>query len=158
MKKNIKLIVVSIIFFVLIIMLLNNFIAVYRVFSDSMEPNINKGSYVFIIKVNNYKKGDVVAIKVENEILLKRIISIEGEEVELDTSGNVLVNGEFLYEEYIHNKSQKPIDINQPYKVPKDSFFVMGDNRKTSYDSRNKNIKGINKKELLGKVIFDINP
>ena len=158
MKKNKKLKFISIVVLFAVMMLIVYAFSIFKVFTDSMEPNILKGSYILTTNKFGYKKGDVVLVKFNDEILLKRIIAVSGEKVEIDEIGNVLINDKFFYEPYISKKSLNPISINQPYYVPEDSFFIMGDKRERSYDSRMEEIKSIKSNLILGKVILNIKP
>lgn len=128
----------------------------YRVFNDSMHPALKKGEYIVAVKLNKYKKGDIVVFKRDNKILVKRIIAETGESVDIDKDGNVFINGDFKRESYANKKSLEPYNIKLPHKITKNEFFVMGDNRAESYDSRINEIKDIKIQEILGKVVFNI--
>lgn len=152
--KNKKLFFVFIIF----ILIFNCYFSVYRVFSDSMYPFLDKGDYIISLKTNNINRGDIIVINRENKFLIKRIIAMPGERIDIDKNGNVFINQKYFHEGYVRNKSFNTLDIKLPYKVIDDSYFVMGDKRDSSIDSRFKSIGSIKSNEIKGKVILKIYP
>ena len=78
--------------------------------------------------------------------------------VVIDSDGNVYVNEELLVEPYVTEKSLGDCDLDFPYTVPGDGYFVMGDQRINSVDSRNSVIGAVTREDIIGKVYFRVWP
>ena len=89
---------------------------------------------------------------------MKRVIGKPLDVVNMDEEGNVFVNGKLLDEPYIKEKALGECDIEFPCQVPEGSYFVMGDHRDTSLDSRNSEIGCVSQDEIVGKIIFTVWP
>ncbi len=131
---------------------------VLQIYGGSMAPTLNEGDIVLSVKTTNFDYGDVCCFYYANKILVKRIIGKPLDTVEIDESGKVYVNGKLLDEPYINEKSLGECDIEFPCQVPEGTFFVMGDHRETSLDSRNSDIGCISQDEIVGKIIFTVWP
>ena len=131
---------------------------VLQITGSSMEPNLENGDIVMLVKTKNFKTGDVCAFTWNNRTLVKRVIGVPGDWVEMDGEGNVYVNGEKLEEPYVTDKSLGECDITFPYQVPDHSLFVMGDHRETSIDSRNTVVGSVDHQQIIGKVIMRVWP
>lgn len=111
-------------------------VAVLKIYGYSMEPGLESGDTVVAIKSTRFQRGDIAAFYYNNKILVKRVIALPGERVEIDENGVVSVNGTQLEEPYVKELSLGECDIRMPYEVPEESWFVIGDNRQESADSR----------------------
>ena len=78
--------------------------------------------------------------------------------MDIDEKGNVYINGELIDEPYVSEKSLGECDIDFPYTVPEGRFFVMGDQRDTSIDSRSSVIGCVEKDQIVGKVLGKVWP
>ncbi|RVU54447.1 signal peptidase I [Anaerosphaera multitolerans] len=152
-KNSVKKIILAVIL-ISILVVSNIFFMCFRIFSDSMSPYLNKGDYVVSIKLNNYKQGDVILFERDGKILVRRIIANSGQKIDFDENGNVFIDDKLLHEPYITLKSLDPCNIDLPYNVTENNFFVMGDNRKESLDSRTNTISFVKRDEILGKVFL----
>lgn len=123
-----------------------------------MEPTLNNGDYVFVVKNADFKTGDLCAFYFQNKLLLKRVIAGPGDWVDIDENGVVSVNGEKIDEPYVKKLSKGECDIALPYQVPENRYFLMGDSREVSIDSRSSRIGSIEKDQILGKVVVRIWP
>lgn len=132
------------------------FMPVLQINSSSMAPNFNSGDYVVSYKTKKIKQGDVIAFYYGNKILVKRVIAEAGEWVSIDVDGNVYVNGKVLEETYISEKTLGKYDIEFPYQVPADAYFVLSDNRDDVTDSRIADIGCISIEQIIGKVKFKL--
>lgn len=124
----------------------------------SMMPTLTEGQIVIAYKSKTIEENDVIAFYQGNKILIKRVIATSGSFVNIDDGGNVYVNGELLKEPYVEEKYYGETDIEFPYQVPDGHYFVLGDKRDTSIDSRNSKIGAISKDDVLGKVVISIWP
>lgn len=125
----------------------------------NMEPGLQPGDIVVLRKTDDVKSGDVCAFYFNNKLLLRRVIAMEGDKVEIDEKGYVKVNGEFLEEEgYISEHALGQCDIDFPFRVPAGQLFVMGDNRDFALDSRATNFGCIAQDEIFGKPLARIYP
>lgn len=140
------------------VLLSTMFLPVLRVSGSSMEPTLADRDVILLVKTGRFETGDLVGFYYENKLLLKRVIAGPGDVVDIDEEGNVFVNGELLDEPYITEKSPGETDQIYPYQVPENRYFVMGDNRVTSVDSRSSVIGCIEKDQIVRKVIFRIWP
>lgn len=140
---------------VLVAMLL---LPVLRVTGSSMSPTLKNDELVICSKKSNFKSGDMVAFYYNNKILLKRVIGIEGDIIDIKEDGTVYVNGTELDESYVNEKSLGICDIKLPYQVPDNRIFVMGDNRSVSVDSRSTTVGCIADEYVIGRVIFRLWP
>ena len=131
---------------------------VLQVSGESMEPTLNDGDIILLVKTNKYETGDLVGFYYQNKLLLKRVIAASGDYVDIDESGVVSVNGEKLDEPYVNELSKGTCDIELPYQVPDGRIFVMGDHRNLSIDSRAKAVGCIEKEQIVGKVFFRVWP
>ena len=104
------------------------------------------------------KTGDICGFYYNNELLLKRVIGVPGDMVDIDAEGNVSVNGQILNEPYVLQKALGKSDVSFPLLVPEDCYFVMGDNREVSIDSRSSIIGCVNLEQIEGKVILKLWP
>ena len=131
---------------------------VLRIYGESMKSTLKSGDLVVSVKGSDFKTGDIIAFYYNNNILVKRVIANSGDWVDIDLQGNVYVNQQLIDEPYIENKSYGEPDINFPYQVPDDRVFVLGDNRKTSIDSRYRSLGCISSEQIVGRIVFRIWP
>lgn len=131
---------------------------VLRIYGTSMTPTLTEGDIVISLKGSKYEVGDIISFYYENKLLVKRYIAGPGDWVDLDENGNVFVNGEMLDEPYIDEKAFGDVTIKLPYQVPEGRFFVLGDHRATSADSRLAVIGCVAEEQIVGKIVFKILP
>ena len=128
-----------------------------QILGSSMSDTLNDGDIVIALH-RNLKQGDVIAFYYNNTILIKRVIATEGQWVNLDETGTVYIDGQPLEETYLSEKAFGETDIELPYQVPDARYFVMGDHRSTSIDSRHTTVGCISDEMIIGKIIFRVWP
>lgn len=131
---------------------------ILQISGDSMAPTLKNDEIVVLLKTKKFDRGDLVSFYYQGKILLKRIIALPEDEVAIDVDGNVYVNGELLEEPYVTDKGIGDCDLEFPYKVPGTGYFVMGDKRSNSVDSRNSVIGAIERDDIIGKVFVRVWP
>ncbi len=131
---------------------------VLRIYGSSMTPTLQDDQIVVSVKSKSFQPGDIVAFYHGNKLLIKRFVAGPGQWVDIDNEGNVFVDDEPLDEPYIIEKAFGETNIELPYQVPDKRYFMMGDNRAVSVDSRNTTVGCIADDQIVGKVVFVIWP
>ena len=131
--------------------------------SGSMENTIMTNDKLIALRTSYWfkdpKRGDIIIFKYpedEREWYIKRVIALPGETVQVK-DGKVYINGSSkpLSEPYI---KEEPVEDFGPYTVPKNGYFVMGDNRNHSMDSRDPSVGVLTKEDLIGRAWVRIYP
>ena len=154
---------------VVMVVILRNVMGTVLVKGASMEPNFNHGDFVFINKLSTSigapDYGDVVICKLDEgsgyENIIKRVIGLPGDEIDIVENEDVYdlyVNGEYIEEDFLGEPMMTDGNIEYPFEVPENSYFVMGDNRNESLDSRRESVGAIHKDDLMGKVVLRLYP
>jgi signal peptidase I len=125
---------------------------VLQVAGISMEPNLRDGDIVLLVKTDRLETGDLCAFYYSNKILIKRVIGTPGDYIWIEKDGTVFLNGEPLEEPYITEKALGECDVEFPYQVPENCYFVMGDQRSSSVDSRSTTIGCVPQDQLIGRI------
>ena len=141
-----------------VVLISNLLLPILRIYGSSMSPTLTNGDIVAAMRYGSYERGDIVAFYYNEQILVKRIIGLPGEMVDIDADGNVSIDGEPLDEPYLTEKSLGECDIELPYQVPEGRYFVMGDNRGVSSDSRSSQVGCIAEERIIGELIFTLWP
>lgn len=156
----IKEISVYVIIIVVIVLLKIYVVSPIRVNGTSMDPTLKNGDIMILNKIGyritKIKRFDIVVIKYKDELLIKRVIGLPGEKIKYENN-TLYVNDKALDEEfdktYTYNFSIKEIGSTT---VPEDSYFVLGDNREVSKDSRS--IGFIDREDIVGKSSLTLFP
>ena len=131
---------------------------VIRVTGVSMQPGFQPGDIVLVYKTGQLERGDICAFYFNNKLILKRIIAMGGDIVEISEEGRIRVNGTELEEPYVSEYALGQCDLEFPFEVPLNTVFVLGDNRDNSVDSRVTNFGCIEETEIVGKVMTRVWP
>ena len=131
---------------------------VLQVSGDSMNPTLQDRDVILLVKTDDWKTGDLCGFYWQNKLLLKRVIGLPGDVITLDEDGVVTVNGQTLDEPYVDELALGECDIKFPYQVPENRYFVLGDHRATSIDSRSSVIGSVEKSQIVGKVFLRVWP
>lgn len=129
---------------VLAALLISGFIISHtKIPTGSMMYTINPGDHLIVSRLQYYyrnpKRGEIIVFEQKMDKLIKRVIGLPGETINI-VDGNVYINDQKLEENYLINKNTTYLfsdsDIVFPYTIPENMYFVMGDNRENSLDSR----------------------
>ena len=131
---------------------------VLKIYGSSMNPTLSEGEIVISLKNARIETGDIIAFYYNNKILTKRVIAGPGSWVDIDDDGTVYVNDEKLDEPYLTEKALGDCNIELPYQVPDGRYFVVGDHRTTSVDSRNTSVGCVADEFIVGKILFTVWP
>ena len=131
---------------------------VLQIEGTSMEPTLSNGNIVLLTKTTRFDRGDLCGFTWNNKLLIKRVIGLPGDWIEMDTDGTIYLNGSELAEPYVLRKALGECDLEFPFQVPAEQYFVVGDMRESSIDSRNSLIGCIPKDQIVGRVFFRIWP
>ena len=155
--------VITIVAALLISFLINKFL-IFKVYipSESMYPTLKVKDQLFVTKMysrDSIQRGDVLVFFSDefNELLIKRVIGLPGDDIIVKSSGEVLINGEVLKEDYVVQKDETAI-FDLEFKVPDDKYFFLGDNRANSLDSRYWNDPYIDFEDIRGEARIIIYP
>lgn len=140
------------------ILVANLWLPILQVTGTSMSPTLQEGQVLMASKGHDFKTGDVIAFYYNNKILVKRVIAMPGDWVNISEDGTVYVNDIAIDEPYLKEKALGDCNIELPYQVPESKIFVMGDNRSVSLDSRNTAIGCISEEQVVGRITFAIWP
>ena len=131
---------------------------VLQIEGTSMEPTLVNGDIFMLTKTTSFNRGELCGFSWNNKLLIKRVIGIPGDWIEIDIDGTVYLNGEKLDEPYAVQLAVGECDLEFPFQVPQEQYFVLGDMRESSIDSRNTLIGCVEKDQVVGKVFFRIWP
>ncbi len=131
---------------------------VLQIYGSSMSPTLEEGQIVLSLKGMDFEPGDLVAFYLGNKLLVKRVIACPSDYVTIQEDGTVLVNGTQLHEPYLTEKALGECDLEFPYQVPEERYFLMGDHRRTSVDSRSSAVGCVSKEQIVGKILFRVWP
>lgn len=134
------------------------FLPVLQVSGDSMNPTLEDKDILLLVKSDSMKTGDLCGFYWQNKLLLKRVIGQPGDVISMDEDGHVTVNGTVLDEPYVDELALGECDIRFPYQVPENRYFVLGDHRSVSIDSRSSVIGCVEKSQVVGRVFLRIWP
>ncbi len=129
-----------------------------KIYGTSMTPTLQDGEILCCVSTSEFETGDIVAFYYNNKILIKRVIGLPGDWINIDENGNVYVNDKLLDEPYCQEKVLGECDIDLPYQVPSEKLFVLGDHRATSVDSRQEVVGCVEKEQIVGKAFLRIWP
>lgn len=130
--------------------------------SGSMEPTIQERSALFTLRVHDLEKlerGDVIVFEAETPelagtTLIKRLIGLPGDHVEIDENGVMTINGEVQSEDYVVYQYAIP----SVFDVPEGYYLFMGDNRANSLDSRYWSNPYVSAESIQGRAVFTLFP
>jgi len=160
--REIRNMVICIVFAFLTAKLLSSYVVqMTEVHGESMETTLSEGDRLFVEKlgyrIDKVKRFDVIVFTKDGEVnLIKRVIGLPGEKVEI-IEGKIFINGEELKEEYgldPINPNTEPIAI----QLKEEEYFVLGDNRLVSVDSRYPSVGAVKKEEIIGRAFFRVYP
>lgn len=161
MKYFIKEWVVPVAIALVIVIFLNKFIFILvTVPTGSMEDTIMPGDRLYVnelFDVKDAERGDILVFmsdELDEKRLVKRLIGLPGEEVEVKADGTVYVNGVLLDESYAVKTDNEP----RVFNVPNNSYLFFGDNRPISYDARYWENPYIHESKIIGEVLFRFFP
>ena len=140
------------------VLISNLLLPILWIYGSSMTPTLVNGNIVAAVRSGTYQRGDIIAFYYNNKILVKRVIGMPGEWVDMDENGNVTIDGEPLEEPYLTEKALGECDIELPYQVPEGRYFVMGDHRSVSSDSRSSQVGCVSEEQIVGKLLFRLWP
>ena len=136
-----------------------------QVSGSSMETTLSDGDHLIVDKISyrfeDPERFDIIVFPYQYDTdtyYIKRIIGMPGETVQIDDSGNIYVDGELLEEAYGREVIQNPGRANDPILLGDDEYFVMGDNRNNSSDSRDPSVGNIHRKDIIGRAFIRIWP
>ena len=131
---------------------------VLQIYGSSMTPTLEEGQIVVSLKGSDFEQGDLVAFYIGNKLLVKRVIAGPADVVDITPDGTVSVNGQILEEPYVMEKALGECDLEFPYQVPESRYFLMGDHRSTSVDSRSTTVGCVAMEQIVGKIVFCVWP
>ena len=136
-----------------------------QVSGSSMETTLSDGDNLLVDKItyrfSEPKRFDIIVFPFQYDTdtyYIKRIIGMPGETVQIDYDGNIYINGSPLEESYGREVIQNPGRAAEPITLGEDEYFVMGDNRNNSSDSRDPSVGNIHRKDIIGRAWVRIWP
>ncbi|MBE6856356.1 MAG: signal peptidase I [Ruminococcus sp.] len=159
-SRNLRyIIVISLSAVAVIILMTNLWFPMFRVVGTSMMPQLTADDIIVCFDADvSVERGNIIAFYHNDTVLLKRVVGISGDIVDMDENGVLSVNGVVQNEPYASGLSLEPCDVVFPVQVPENSFFVLGDQRSTSLDSRSESIGMITEERLIGKAVMRVWP
>jgi signal peptidase I len=156
--RTLKIVLIIIVTASLLLNLFTFIMPVVKYYGNSMTPSLEDGQILIVNKMAEIKGGDIIAFYYNNKVIVRRVVATGNNQVSIDVFGTVCVNGKELDEPYIKNKTLGQCNLDFPYNVPTNSYFVLGDNRDVAMDSRLSEIGVVTEDRLLGKVVFSLSP
>ena len=136
-----------------------------QVSGSSMETTLSDGDHLIVDKISyrfsDPERFDIIVFPFQYDTdtyYIKRIIGMPGETVQIDESGNIYIDGELLEESYGREVIQNPGRASDPVRLGEDEYFVMGDNRNNSSDSRVPSVGNIHRRDIIGRAFIRIWP
>ena len=135
-------------------------IGIDRVSGNSMYPYLNHGDWIVSYRLSGeIRRDEVIAFEKDGESVVKRVAGLPGEEVEISASGGrVVVNGVQVRETYVTlpdtSKETAGDEMGGPLTVMDGQYFMLGDNRGVSIDSRDRTMGTVPAKDVLGRVVL----
>lgn len=136
-----------------------------QVSGSSMETTLSNGDHLIVDKISyrfhDPERYDIIVFPFQYDTdtyYIKRIIGMPGETVQIDDSGTIYIDGEVLEETYGREVIQNPGRASDPILLGDDEYFVMGDNRNNSSDSRDPSVGNIHRKDIIGRAFIRIWP
>ncbi len=156
-------------FYIVFVIILTYLILTYvgqrtRVDGQSMENTLHNGDNLIVEKLsyrfNDPERFDIIVFPPydTDEYYIKRIIGLPGETVQIDTEGNIYINGEILEEDYGKETIKNPGRAIDPITLGEDEYFVLGDNRNNSTDSRSTRVGNVTRDQIIGRAWVRIWP
>ena len=136
-----------------------------QVLGSSMEPKLSDEDNLIVDKISyrfhDPERYDIIVFPFryeDNTFYIKRIIGLPGETVQIDEEGNILIDGEVLQEGYGKEVIDSPGRAYEEIQLDDDEYFVLGDNRNNSTDSRDPSVGNIMREEIIGRAWLRIWP
>ncbi len=136
-----------------------------QVQGSSMEPMLTNGDNLIVDKISyrfrDPERFDIIVFPFQyedNVFYIKRIIGLPGETVRIDDEGNIYINGEILEEHYGKEVIRNPGRAREEITLADDEYFVMGDNRNNSSDSRDPSVAEVRREDIVGRAWLRIWP
>lgn len=162
--KNILKEILSTSIYILVVLVITFLIVKYvavrtEVIGPSMEPTLHSEDNLIVEKVSyrfhEPERFDVIVFPfryAERTYYIKRIIGLPGETIQIDEDGNIYINGEVLKENYGKEVIKNPGLASEPILLGQNEYFVLGDNRNDSADSRDPSVGNIYRKDIIGRA------
>ena len=162
-KKNLIAFGICVVIAIVIALIITNFVASHtKVEGNSMESTLENGDDIIVEKfsylTNNPERYDIIVFRESESVnYIKRVIALPGETIQI-TEGKIYINERAIFDSYGNAKMEDGGIAEKPLKLGQDEYFVLGDNRNASKDSRDKAVGVIKRDQIIGKAWLRVLP